>query len=115
MSRAHIKLELKDQKEGCAIYDAWSPDFSDNGLDEELIGRLVLSGDGRPFNFEPSEKIGESFCPPEYFLEAEHLEEVSGRCRKEGRYYTTWAYLIYREAMVVSNSESLPQTRFASI
>ena len=99
MSRVHVAFKLSSETDGRSNFDVISPDFSGSGVDDEVIGELVLDRSKTNFYFYPSMRFKKDFCPPEYFQE--HLgdvERVENICKEKSLFYTAWSYRIYKMA-----------------
>lgn len=115
MSRVHLKLIKVSADESHVGYDVMSPDFSESGVDEELIGVLALELKEGKYIYEPVAKLRNVFCPPEWFEEyGGDFKQVNAKCAASGYRCTAWANLIYRKAKQMLESGEFKETSHAS-
>jgi hypothetical protein len=114
MSRVNIKFSRTDKTASSVRYNVISPDFSERGTEDEVIGELTLNLLDKSFSYESVESLKSEFFPPEHFERYDYnndddYEKVRQICEREGYRCTVWAHRIYKKARELLELDYFPE------
>jgi hypothetical protein len=116
MSLVHLTFKTIEHKKQHKIIKVYSPDFSESGTQDVLLGELWVNFSSKEFRFKTSKIVAHQFCPPEYFeLYKGDAELIAKRCREENFCCTAWSQKIFIKAklelgLLIDSGESLSNT-----